>query len=703
MDIMIRSVAILIVLIVPLAPVYGHSYGADQTDWSGGDGVPGPVAGWGNTFESATNINWSEAPGDLLLNRASTENVIADSIDNAESICVADIDDDGDMDVVAAVGTTCTWWENADGSGSSWVEHIVYTGSYTAHCVNTGDLDGDGDLDIMWTYGVFFSAGYWFENADGSGTSWNTRSSFGAYYLRAADIDGDDDADIVGATLGNTVLYWENTDGTGLSWTQHTIDDAFDGSISVYIADIDADNNLDVVAAALSGNEVAWWQNDGSSPPVWTKVSVDASFTGARTVFADDIDNDGDADIVAGALDGHETAWWANVDGSGMTWNKEIISDDAEVNSVCSADIDNDGDGDVFGARNSENSIVLYENVDGLGTTWNPRNVKDGASGGLYIEIADIDGDDHPEAVGSLRSETGSGALLWWEVSGYQTSGELVSSILDTGDSCEWGTIDWTDDVPEGGTVKFQIRASNSWGVMGSWSNDITTHPFELEGFLEDGLRYVQYKAILETTDAFVTPTLHDVSINWGYTGIGLTYFSAESAADGIDVSWDCADELAGFNLYRSAAGDAKKISSRDRVNAELITGESPYAYLDAAVEKGVTYNYWLEAVDTGGKTETFGPVGCTWLGVLPTTYALYQSRPNPASGTATIAFDLPEDTDVTLTVYDLSGRKVITPVDTPLPVGRHEAAVSGLAPGVYVYKLEAGDYAAARKMVIVE
>jgi len=444
---MLRTVTTLFtVLVLPLTAAYGHLSEVTQTDWSGGDGSTGPVADWGNTFDASTNINWSEVPGQLLLNRALTESVIANGIENSESICAADIDGDGDTDIAAAIGTTFTWWENADGSGSSWVEHIVYSGSYLAHCVNTGDIDGDDDLDVLWTYGVFFSAGCWFENADGSGTSWNMRSSFGGYYLRAADIDGDDDTDVVGATLSNTLKYWENTDGTGLSWTEHTIDDAFDSSISVFVANIDADNTLDVVAAALSGNEVAWWQNDGSSPPVWTKIPVDDAFTGARTVFANDIDGDGDNDIVAGSLGGSEMVWWTNGDGNGTTWKREIISDDAEVNSVCATDIDNDGDGDVFAARNSGDNIVLYENVDGTGTNWDPRIVADDKDGGLFVEVSNVDGDEQPEVVGSLRGEPGSAALRWWDVSGYQESGELISSVLDTGGPADWGQINWTDN-----------------------------------------------------------------------------------------------------------------------------------------------------------------------------------------------------------------------------------------------------------------
>ncbi|UCE27476.1 MAG: T9SS type A sorting domain-containing protein [Candidatus Coatesbacteria bacterium] len=196
---------------------------------------------------------------------------------------------------------------------------------------------------------------------------------------------------------------------------------------------------------------------------------------------------------------------------------------------------------------------------------------------------------------------------------------------------------------------------------------------------------------------------LYDVTVNWYITtGTGDYDFAASPADRGIALTWDRNDENRAFNVYRSVGSDlGKAITTRDKLNGELITGEPPYSYLDAAVDEGATYSYWLEAVDVGGTSDTFGPVECTWNGALPTTYTLYQSRPNPAAGTATIAFDLPEDAKVTLTVYDISGRKVETIVNETLTAGSHERAVSALAPGVYMYKLDAGSFSAARKMVV--
>lgn len=134
----------------------------------------------------------------------------------------------------------------------------------------------------------------------------------------------------------------------------------------------------------------------------------------------------------------------------------------------------------------------------------------------------------------------------------------------------------------------------------------------------------------------------------------------------------------------------------------KIVSGRDPIAY-QQGVENDFAYTYSGDAVTVGGQVKAFEPVESTRWDALPTTYTLYQYRLNPARGTVTIAFELPEEAPVTLAVYDISGRKVTTVVDMPLPAGTHETEVSGLAPGVYVYKLDAGTFSAARKMVVVE
>ena len=186
-----------------------------------------------------------------------------------------------------------------------------------------------------------------------------------------------------------------------------------------------------------------------------------------------------------------------------------------------------------------------------------------------------------------------------------------------------------------------------------------------------------------------------------GFTDVLVEDFTAEDTKEGIELSWNAAGSCAGFNLYRS--GPSVRMGNREKLNGVLITGATPYSYLDVDVEVETTYDYWLEATDVNGLSETYGPVGCTWSGSSPFAYALYQSRPNPSSGTAVVAFDLPETADVTLAVYDVSGRKITVPVDERLDAGEHETVITGLSPGLYVYKLNAGVFNAAKKMVVVD
>jgi hypothetical protein len=90
-----------------------------------------------------------------------------------------------------------------------------------------------------------------------------------------------------------------------------------------------------------------------------------------------------------------------------------------------------------------------------------------------------------------------------------------------------------------------------------------------------------------------------------------------------------------------------------------------------------------------------------------PTGYAfaLGQARPNPCRSKARIAFALPRPCGATLELYDISGRKVRTLLAANLAAGEHDLAadLAGLAPGVYIYRLEAGVDAAAKRLVIAD
>ncbi|MCX6639140.1 MAG: C25 family cysteine peptidase [bacterium] len=90
---------------------------------------------------------------------------------------------------------------------------------------------------------------------------------------------------------------------------------------------------------------------------------------------------------------------------------------------------------------------------------------------------------------------------------------------------------------------------------------------------------------------------------------------------------------------------------------------------------------------------------------VILEAYSLNQNYPNPFNPLTSISFSLPQAVQVQLTVFDVMGREVATLVNGMRDAGTHEVTfdASHLASGIYLYKLEAGDYSATNKMVLMK
>ncbi|HHE46508.1 MAG TPA: T9SS type A sorting domain-containing protein [Bacteroidetes bacterium] len=89
----------------------------------------------------------------------------------------------------------------------------------------------------------------------------------------------------------------------------------------------------------------------------------------------------------------------------------------------------------------------------------------------------------------------------------------------------------------------------------------------------------------------------------------------------------------------------------------------------------------------------------------VPLDWSLDQNHPNPFNPTTTISYSLKHAATVKLAVYDVTGREVVVPVEGFQDAGSHRAIFdgSGMAAGVYFYRIEAAGYTAVRKMVLVK
>ncbi len=89
----------------------------------------------------------------------------------------------------------------------------------------------------------------------------------------------------------------------------------------------------------------------------------------------------------------------------------------------------------------------------------------------------------------------------------------------------------------------------------------------------------------------------------------------------------------------------------------------------------------------------------------IPIEYALKQNYPNPFNPSTVISYDIPVNVYVTLKVYDVLGREVMTLVDGLIEAGYHQATMnaSNLASGLYFYRLQAGAYTSVKKLMLMK
>ena len=330
-----------------------------------------------------------------------------------------DIDGDGDMDVIGAESST-TWkriyvWINADGVGTDWVTHVVADSVYFPHALGAADIDGDGDPDII--SGDFGLDGQiaWYENKLPQGnwvwTEHPVGSKWGCYELFPVDLDLDGDIDLASAATGYPqVSWWENLDGSGDSWGEHLVCNDIGVATSVHAADVDDDGDVDLASTGMaSGTRISWFEHPDEPQDAWIEHVLQNQFIAGNAVRAVDLDGDGDVDIlgasgnfVGGGL--LEVALWENVGGTGDDWIRHSLATGSWFEDLAVADIDGDDTLDVVSFASVGSIIAWYH----LGY----------ASFG-YLTSSILDTGNYPHWDQILWEDSlPAGADLWFQVRG---------------------------------------------------------------------------------------------------------------------------------------------------------------------------------------------------------------------------------------------------------------------------------------------
>ena len=337
--------------------------------------------------------------------------------ETSASASLGDVDGNGTLDVVLAKGRH--WPLNNvilrnDGKGHFTAENLADAPDRT-YSAAIADLDGDGDLDIVVSNDspdkklIYLNdgKGHFHVSSTFGDPDWNTR------YVTVADLNGDKRPDLIVANRSSNPAAPRPSfvclnDGKGVFPLCAPL--ATQSATTIVAADLDGDGTIDLFVPHRDGRQNLIFWNDGSGKFTAAPASVGPAVSQIRAAAAGDINGDGIIDLVVGD---EKNGMFIYLGAGKRTFEVPVAlgTGSGAPFAVGLADMNRDGKPDIIVGRQEAVGSVFFNLGAGRMPKFSDRPWGDGKGSVYGVAIGDLDGDGWPD-IAAARSEAPNG--VWF-------------------------------------------------------------------------------------------------------------------------------------------------------------------------------------------------------------------------------------------------------------------------------------------------
>ena len=303
-------------------------------------------------------------------------------------------------------------------------------------------------------------------------------------------------------------------------------------------------------------------------------------------------------------------------------------------------------------------------------------------------------------------SDGAGGAIIAWADNRDGVSNHIYAQKIDANGNVQWPTNGVSiRSIQFGGGVAPTIASDDAGGAIIAWEDlregslgfDIYAQKINASGIVqwtENGV------AICQAPEYQVVPKI----ISDGSGGAIITWGDKRDGGVFGDIY---AQKINASGLVQWAAdGVAISTAIKDQNTPTIVSDDFGGAIItwgDKRLDFSTAYDIYAQQVNAIGNLGVVSDVAQEPN--IAVDFTLSQNYPNPFNPTTKIKFAVPERSNVLIKVYDITGSEVSTIINEEMDAGWYEKSINpkALSSGVYLYRMQAGNYVNTKKMILLK